>query len=57
MVITAFCFALAHFQAFYFVPLFAMGLALGWLRLQTRSLRVPMLMHAFNNWIALLHAT
>jgi membrane protease YdiL (CAAX protease family) len=57
VVITAFCFAIVHAQLLYFVPLFTMGLALGWLRLKTRSLRVPMLMHAFNNWLALVHVS
>jgi membrane protease YdiL (CAAX protease family) len=55
VVVTAFCFSLFHLQLFYFVPLFVMGLVLGWLRLQTRSLRVPILMHAFNNWVVLVH--
>ena len=53
--ITAFAFALFHAQPLHFIPLLIIGLALGWLRLRTRSLRVPMLMHAFNNWIALVH--
>jgi membrane protease YdiL (CAAX protease family) len=55
VIITAFAFALFHGQPLHFVPLLTIGLALGWLRLKTRSLRVPMLMHAFNNWVALLH--
>lgn len=51
--LTAFAFALCHFQANYFIPLFVMGLAVGWLKLKTDSLRLPVLLHVLNNGLAL----
>jgi TPR repeat protein/membrane protease YdiL (CAAX protease family) len=52
--VTAFAFASMHFQGYYFVPLFGFGLVLGWLRFKTDSVRLPMFLHALNNFIATL---
>ena len=51
--ISAFAFSLIHFQALYFVPLFGFGLVLGWVRLKTGSLRLPMVLHVLNNGLFL----
>jgi TPR repeat protein/membrane protease YdiL (CAAX protease family) len=56
VVITAFAFSLIHFQWLYFAPLFGFGLVLGWLRLKTDSLRLPLFLHALNNSIFLAFA-
>ena len=54
VVLTALAFSFVHFQALYFVPLFGFGLVLGWVRLRTDSLRLPLLLHAFNNGLFLV---
>jgi TPR repeat protein/membrane protease YdiL (CAAX protease family) len=46
---TALAFSAIHFQANYLLPLFAFGVVLGWLKLKTDSLRLPLLLHAANN--------
>ena len=56
VILTAVAFSLAHFQSLYFVPLFGFGLVLGWLRLRTHSLRLPVLLHAINNAVSLTFA-
>lgn len=53
VIITALIFALIHFQRLYFVPLVGFGLILGWIRLKTDSLRLPVLLHAINNAVSL----
>jgi membrane protease YdiL (CAAX protease family) len=54
VVITATAFSLIHFQGTYLVPLLAFGLALGWVRIKTNSLRLPVLLHILNNGLSLL---
>jgi membrane protease YdiL (CAAX protease family) len=54
VVMTALAFSLVHFQKVYFVPLLLHGLVLGWVRLRTDSLRLPMLLHAINNGVSLM---
>jgi membrane protease YdiL (CAAX protease family)/tetratricopeptide (TPR) repeat protein len=49
VILTAFGFALVHFQWFYFAPLFGFGLVQGWVKLRTGSLWVPVLLHVLNN--------
>ena len=56
VIITAFIFSLVHFQWLYFVPLFGFGLVLGWVRLKTDSLRLPVFLHALNNSLFLAFA-
>jgi membrane protease YdiL (CAAX protease family) len=56
VLITALVFALVHFQWTYFAPLFGFGLVLGWVRLRTASLRLPVLLHAINNSLSLAFA-
>jgi hypothetical protein len=55
--ITAFVFALMHFQWLHFIPIFGAGLALGWVKLKTDSLRLPVLLHAINNGLVLAFST
>lgn len=56
VVITALAFSLVHFQRLYFLPLFGFGFVLGWVRLKTGSLRLPILLHGFNNCLFLAFA-
>lgn len=56
VLISAFIFSLIHFQLLYFVPLFGFGLVLGWVRIKTDSLRLPVLLHVVNNGIFLAFA-
>ena len=49
VIVSALAFSAAHFQWLYFVPLFCFGLVLGWLRLKTDSVRLPLILHAINN--------
>lgn len=53
VILTAAGFALVHFQWLHFVPLFGFGAVLGWVKLKTNSLRLPVFLHAINNGIAL----
>ena len=53
IIVTALVFAAIHFQAPQFPLLFAMGLVLGWARMKTCSLRLPVLLHAVNNGLVL----
>jgi membrane protease YdiL (CAAX protease family) len=52
--ITSAAFALVHMQLIYLVPLFIVGLVLGWARDKTGSLTAPILIHGLNNALALL---
>jgi tetratricopeptide (TPR) repeat protein len=47
-------FALVHLQAMYVVPIFLLGMVLGWARWKTGSLGLPILLHVLNNGVALL---
>lgn len=53
VIVTAFAFALVHFQGLYFAPLFGFGLIQGWIKLRTGSLRLPILLHLLNNGLFL----
>jgi membrane protease YdiL (CAAX protease family) len=57
VIVTAFAFSLVHLQWVYLVPLFGFGLVLGWVRLKTNSLRLPILLHVINNGLFLALAT
>jgi len=54
VIVTAFAFSLVHFQWVYLVPLFGFGLVLGWVRLKTDSVRLPVLLHVINNGLFLV---
>ena len=54
IIITAAAFAAVHLQVFYFLPLFVMGLILGWARHKSGSLTASFLIHSFNNGFAFL---
>ena len=47
-------FALVHLQAMYVIPIFLLGMVLGWARWKTGSLGLPILLHVLNNGFALL---
>jgi membrane protease YdiL (CAAX protease family)/tetratricopeptide (TPR) repeat protein len=53
---TAALFALVHLQPIYFAPIFALGLALGWVRNKSEGLWLPVMMHSLINAVALLIA-
>jgi len=53
VIVTAFAFSLVHFQWVYLVPLFGFGLVLGWVKLKTASLRLPVFLHVINNGLFL----
>jgi TPR repeat protein/membrane protease YdiL (CAAX protease family) len=53
ILISAGVFSLLHFQWVYVVPLFALGIILGWVRWKSESLRLPFLLHALNNALSL----
>jgi len=57
ILLTAFAFALAHFQPIYCAPLIGFGLIQGWLKLRTGSLRLPILLHMLNNGLFLAWAS
>lgn len=54
--VTAAVFAVAHLQPVFFVPLFFVGLLLGWARDRSGGLALPILIHCVNNTAALLVA-
>jgi membrane protease YdiL (CAAX protease family)/Flp pilus assembly protein TadD len=54
IVVTAAVFALAHLQPIYFLPLFGVGLVLGWARQKSGGLALPIALHCVNNCGALL---
>ena len=53
ILLTAAEFSLVHFQPLYFFPLFGIGVVLGWLRMKTGSLTLPVFVHVANNAFAL----
>ncbi len=53
IVISSFLFALVHLQVVYFIPIFCLGLVLGWARWKANSLGLPILIHVLNNGVAL----
>jgi len=53
IVITAAAFSVLHFQADYLIPLFGIGLVLGWVRNETKSIFLTVLLHALNNSFSL----
>ncbi|MGA0122803.1 MAG: type II CAAX prenyl endopeptidase Rce1 family protein, partial [Gaiellales bacterium] len=52
VIVSAGAFGLVHFQPDAFPTLFALGLILGLLRLRTRSIWPPIVLHAANNGLA-----
>jgi tetratricopeptide (TPR) repeat protein/membrane protease YdiL (CAAX protease family) len=54
ILISSVVFALAHLQAVHFIPIFCLGVALGWARWKCGSLGLPVLLHILNNGVALL---
>ena len=54
MVISSLLFALVHLQVVYFIPIFCLGMVLGWARWKTNSLGLPILIHILNNGVALI---
>ncbi|HUK82897.1 MAG TPA: CPBP family intramembrane glutamic endopeptidase [Verrucomicrobiae bacterium] len=52
--VTSVMFALVHLQVLHFIPIFLVGVVLGWARWKTGSLGLPMLVHVLNNGFALL---
>jgi len=57
IIVTAFAFGAVHLQLAQFPLLFGMGLVLGWARMKTSSLRLPVLLHAANNSLVMLMAS
>ena len=54
---SAFLFACIHLQLFGFLQLFCLGLILGWSRLKSGSLGLPVLIHALNNSLVMVALT
>ena len=54
IVVSSLLFALVHLQVVYFIPIFCLGLVLGWARSKTNSLGLPILIHVLNNGVALI---
>ena len=54
MLLSSFLFAAAHRQVTHFIPIFCLGMALGWARWKSGSLGLPILLHVLNNGVALL---
>jgi len=54
IILTSVIFALYHFQMVFFIPLFGVGLLLGWARSKTGAIGLPILIHAVNNGFFLL---
>ncbi|MCM1984962.1 CPBP family intramembrane glutamic endopeptidase [Lyngbya confervoides] len=54
--LTSFCWAIVHVQysTFFMAALFLLGLFLGYARHQTKSVWVPISIHAFNNLLAMI---
>lgn len=55
IILTAFVFALFHFQFLSILPRFVLGMILGYLYLWTGSLWMPVLMHFINNSLAVVY--
>lgn len=56
IVVTAAIFAVVHMQVTYFIPVFAVGLLLGWARHKSGGLALPVILHCVNNSLALIVA-
>ncbi len=56
IVLTSALFTLMHVEPIFFVPIFALGLALGWARHASQGLGLPVVIHCLNNCVALLVA-
>ena len=54
ILVSSLFFALVHLQVVYFIPIFCLGLVLGWARWKANSLGLPILIHVLNNGVALL---
>jgi tetratricopeptide (TPR) repeat protein len=54
LLVSSFLFALVHLQVVYFIPIFCLGLVLGWARWKANSLGLPILIHVLNNGVALI---
>ncbi|MCK5772339.1 MAG: CPBP family intramembrane metalloprotease [Thermoplasmata archaeon] len=54
ILITAVIFGLAHFNLVLFIPIFLMGLVLGWMRERTGSILPSILVHSMNNTLAIV---
>ena len=54
LIVSSILFAVAHVQPEHIVPIFSVGLALGWARWKTGSLGLPMLLHMLNNGLSLI---
>lgn len=54
ILVSAFIFALAHLQLVQFLPIFCLGIALGWARWKAGSLGLPIILHILNNGVALV---
>ncbi len=54
IIVTSLVFALYHFQMVFFIPLFGVGVLLGWARAKTGSIGLPILIHVLNNGLSLL---
>ena len=57
LLITSLAFAAFHLQWSQFPLLFGMGFIFGWTKLKTGTLRLPLFLHALNNYLALTLAT
>lgn len=57
LVLSSTLFAAIHFDLAFFLPLFFLGMVLGWARIRSRSLGLPLLIHTVNNGLALLALT
>ncbi len=51
---SSFLFALVHLQVVYFIPIFCLGILLGWARWKANSLGLPIVIHILNNGLALI---
>ena len=54
IMVTSLVFALCHFQIVFFIPILGVGILLGWARLKTGSIGLPILIHALNNGLSVL---
>jgi membrane protease YdiL (CAAX protease family) len=54
LVVSSILFALVHLQVVYFIPIFCLGLVLGWARWKANSLGLPIVLHILNNGLALI---
>ena len=54
ILVSSLLFAAVHLQVVYFIPIFCLGLVLGWARCKANSLGLPILIHVLNNGVALI---